>query len=70
MWFRSMNFVVYPSSTLLYPQSPPLCIGQESHGLGQLLGDLLREDHMTILEMTVLILVTVFNLLGMMRHDG
>ena len=59
LWF--MKHVVNPSETLLDPEVPPLGLGHEV-GLGDELGEVLGQHHVSILVLVVSVLVTVVNI--------
>ena len=55
-----MKHVVNPPEALLDPEVPPLGLGHEV-GLGDELGQVLGQHHVTVLELVVRVLVTVVN---------
>jgi len=67
VWFWSMDFIMLPSSALLYSQRSPLCLIHDS-AAGHFFKDSLGKDHMAILIIIVNVFVTVLNLFGEMRH--
>ena len=61
-----VKHVVHPAQTLLDPEVPPLGLGHEV-GLGDELGEVLGQHHVTVLVLVVRVLVAVVNVF--LRHD-
>jgi hypothetical protein len=64
VWLRSVARVVLPSTTLLHTNATPFRL-RKGAVLGQVLGHLLGQDHVTVFEFTILIFLAVINLLGL-----
>lgn len=62
-----MNVVMSPASALLNAELSPLLLTQQS-SLRHFLENFLWKEHVSVLVVLVLILVTVFDFLGIMRH--
>ena len=59
---RSVASIMLPSTTLLHTNATPLRL-REGAVLGQVLGHLLCQDYVAVFKFTILIFLTVINLL-------
>ena len=66
-WFRSMNFVMYPTARLLDSEVTPLLFEEETVA-GHLLVRSSRKQDMSIFVFVVLVLFRVLDLVREMRH--
>jgi len=69
VWLGSVARIVLPAAGLLHAQRAPLGV-TEGAVLGDLLGSLLRKDHVPVLELAVLVLLRVVDLCHVERTGG
>eukprot|EP00325_Prymnesiales_sp_UTEX-LB-985_P002982 CAMPEP_0174713484 /NCGR_PEP_ID=MMETSP1094-20130205/14137_1 /TAXON_ID=156173 /ORGANISM="Chrysochromulina brevifilum, Strain UTEX LB 985" /LENGTH=163 /DNA_ID=CAMNT_0015912665 /DNA_START=106 /DNA_END=595 /DNA_ORIENTATION=+ len=60
---RTMDHVVHPATALLHADATPLAL-REHPALGRILGNMLRENDVAVLELAVVVLLRVFDLLS------
>lgn len=68
MRFRLMDFIVRPSSRLLYAKCAPLLLAQQLPLRQDLLVNLLGKHNVTILVPLIVVLVGVLDITGIVRH--
>ena len=67
-WLWFVHFIVYPSSALLDSKRSPLLFSEQA-AAGHFLVDVLREQHVAVLEQVVLVLLGVFYVVGEVWHE-